>query len=534
MKLIHITFILFLLACTASAQLAVDKSNFDIELHPGEMQIKTIIMKNMGTSPIFDITTSPVGGDAKEFIFIEMQKIDRLDPEVKDKKDKEKNIIPVICAIPPDTKPGNYSGFIYIFDNTPPSVPIPIEFNIRVLKPESYGLSLFVNDARTTHISAKPGESAKLDLTVRNLGQFRDVALIDATSVPQGWSAALYDNDNPVDLPYKLPIPSGQSHSLTLEVKAPEPGVSGEVDVTAISMGNTTKNSTVKAQVEFGVAIRGYEVKVDMPGRIAVNKTYSGTFIISLDVNERIKLGINTPQELLVIPTSEVMYVSPNEDGKANFTMLATEPGHYGIVFKLMDSNGVPMPDELALVTAFRPRGTAILTGDGFLYSTIASLDTPGNNSTSVVTLPDGKLDEKAREGLNSYTKLIILGNESVISSDVEHALSRNADVKRISGESICETSWRFISEMWQNGTAEVVMSGPKEVDIFKAYQEAKNLSLPLVICDSAPTPGIKSTVEDLMKRKTKLSRIHVVGEVDKNTTKTLAGMGIDIEGVAL
>jgi len=534
MKLIHITFILFLLACTASAQLAVDKSNFDIELHPGEMQIKTIVMKNMGSSPIFDITTSPVGGDAKEYIFIEVQKIDRLDPEVKDKKDKEKNIIPVICAIPPDAKPGNYSGFIYIFDNTPPSVPIPIEFNVRILKPESYGLSLFVNDARFAHILAKPDEAAKLDLTVRNLGQFRDMALIDATSVPQGWSVTLLDNDNPVDLPYKLPIPSTQSHSLTMEVKAPESGVSGEVDVTAVSMGNMTKNSTVKAQVDFGVAIRGYEVKVDMPERIAVNKTYSGTFMMSLDVNERIRIGINTPPELLVIPTSGVMHVSPNEDGKANFTLLATEPGRYGIVFKLMDSNGVPMPDELALVAAFRPKGTAILTGDGFVYTTLASLDTPSNNSTSVVTLPDGKLDRKAREGLLSFTKLIILGNESVISKDTERTLSRDIEVKRISGDSLCEVSWRFISEMWGNGTAEVVMSGPKEVDIFRAYQEAKNLNLPLVICDSGPTASIKSIVEDLMKRKTELSRIHVIGEVDKNTTKTLAGMGITVEGVAL
>ncbi|HWQ18523.1 MAG TPA: hypothetical protein VN455_02020, partial [Methanotrichaceae archaeon] len=534
MKLIHITFILFLLACTASAQLAVDKNTFDIELHPGDVQIKTIVMKNLGTAPIFDITTSPVGGDAKEFLFVEVQKIDRLDPEVKDNKDKQKNIIPVICATPPDAKPGNYSGFIYIFDNTPPSVPIPIEFNVRVLKPESYGLSLFVDDAKSAHITAKPDEAAKLDLSVRNLGQFRDVALIDATSVPQGWSVTLLDNDNPVDLPYKLPIPSDESHSLTMEVKVPQPGVSGEVEVTAVSMGNMTKNSTVKAQVDFGVAIRGYEVKVDMPEVIAVNKTYRGTFMMSLDVNERIKVGINTPPELLVIPTTEVMYVSPSEDGKANFTLLATEPGRYGIVFKLVDSNGVPMPEELALVTAFRPKGTVILTGDGFMYSTLATLDTPGNNSTSVVTLPDGKLDEKSREGLLSYSKLIILGNESVISPDIERTLSRDVEVKRISGESICETSWRFISEMWENGTAEIVMSGPKEIDIFKAYQEAKNLNLPLVICDSGPTDSIKSIVEDLMKRKTKLSRIHVIGEVDKNTTKTLAGMGITVEGVTL
>lgn len=534
MKLTHITFILFLLTCAASAQLTVDKSNFDLELHPGEMQIKTIIMKNMGTAPIFDITTSPVGGDAKEFLFIEVKKIDRLDPEAKDNNDKEKNIIPVICAIPPETRPGNYSGFIYIFDNTPPSVPIPVEFNVRVLRPENYGLSLFVNDARSAHIFAKPDEAAKLDLTVRNLGQFRDVALINATSVPQGWSATLLDNDNPVDMPYKLPIPSGQSHSLKMEVKVPEPGMSGEVDVTATSVGNSTKNSTIKAAVEFGVAIRGYEVKVDIPEKIAVNKTYQGRFAMSLDVEERIKVGINTPPDLLAIPSMEIMPVGPGQLGQANFTMLATEPGRYGIIFKLMDSNGVPMPDEVALVTAFRPKGTAILTGDGFVYTTLATLSTPSNNSTPVMTLSEGKLDEKTRESLLSYSRLIILGNESVVSKDIEHTLSQDDEVKRVSGDSICEASWRLISETWQNGTAEVVMSGPSEVDIFKAYQEARSLNLPLVVCDSGPTAGIKSAVEDLMKRKTKLSRIHVVGEVNKDTIKALAGMGISIEGVAL
>jgi putative cell wall-binding protein len=227
-----------------------------------------------------------------------------------------------------------------------------------------------------------------------------------------------------------------------------------------------------------------------------------------------------------------VVEVTPEENGIANFTMLASQPGEYPLVFKLMDSHGIPMPEELTHIQVVRPEGVVILTGDDFLYSTVASLCSPENKSVPTVTLPPGKLSDKNRENLQTYAKVIILGNESMVPAEVEGALA-GAEVKRIVGANLCEATWRFTAEMWQNGTTQVVLSSPKLADVFKAYQVAKLGRHPLVICDGPISDTTKSTISDLISRNDTLSKALTVGVIGNETIKTLQGLGVSIEEVA-
>jgi hypothetical protein len=86
---------------------------------------------------------------------------------------------------------------------------------------------------------------------------------------------------------------------------------------------------------------------------------------------------------------------------------------------------------------------------------------------------------------------------------------------------------------MWQNGTAEAVLSGIKQTDIFRAYQEARMHNLPLIICDSDMSNSTRSVVKDLTVRNTSLSRVLTAGDISENTLKDLEGLNITLKEVA-
>jgi hypothetical protein len=526
MKLSIPIIILFLLAWTAAAQLSSDRDRFDIEVHPGEVVEKVLTLTNIGDTPISEISVTSLGGDAKDFVFLDIPESEILSP--KDKKE-----INIFFAIPPETKPGTYAGFMYLIDSSPPSMPLVVEFHINVVKQESYSISLSINDAKAALEFAQADEPAEMDLVVKNLGQFRDVASINSSFVPEGWSVSLLEGDDEVFLPYDVQLGPGASHEMKLKISSVNPGQQGQVNMTATSLGNASQNSSVQAWIKFGLAIRKYKAIVDVPAKMVVNRSYSGSFSIELDVSETIKLGVLTPPPLMVIPLTQAFLVSPEKAGVANFTLLASRPGVYPILFKAVDSNGMPLPDEIATITVIEPSGQAVLTGDSFLYKTIASLYRQDNQSVPIILVPSSGLSEKDKESLLSYSKVVILGNESVVSLDVEKLLADIPDVKRLEGENIGETTMRFISEMWKNGTAGVVISGPKDVDIFRAYQEARTLNFPLVIIDSSLTSTARSMIHDLTKRNIRLSRALIVGKVADDTVKALKEMGISVEEVA-
>ncbi|MDM7912447.1 MAG: hypothetical protein QUS09_05055, partial [Methanotrichaceae archaeon] len=128
-----------------------------------------------------------------------------------------------------------------------------------------YGLSLTINDAKSASTFAKADEPATFDLSIRNLGRFRDVASIDTSSMPDGWTVSLLDGEDEYSLPYELPLNPGISHPMVLQIQPSVPGDEGELTITATSLGNKSKNDTVKASAKFGLEIRAYNVKIDLP-----------------------------------------------------------------------------------------------------------------------------------------------------------------------------------------------------------------------------------------------------------------------------
>ncbi len=526
MRPVYLIVILFLLAGSAAAQLAPDKERFDVVIHPGEVEERTLKVINVGDAPISKIASTSVSGTAKDFIFLGI-------PEPKEGKDllqpQDKAEIKIFFAIPPETKAGSYTGFIYLLDSSPPSMPIAIEFNVEVIGSESYGVAMTINDAKSSSIFAKADETAQFDLAVKNLGTFRDVASINTSALPEGWTVTLVDGEKEHSLPYELPLQPGVTHTMKLRVQSSQSGKNGDMDITVTSLGNSTKNATVEAEVDFGMAIRGYNVDVEVPDRMVVNKTYKGSFAVILDVKEKVLVGIVTPPELMVIPLAQVVAVTPDNPGNASFSMLASKPGEYPIVFKLVDSNGIPMPEEVTTVKVVPPEGEAILTGDDFLYSTVASLAAQDNRTLPVITVPQGKPSAGDLEQLQGYARIVILGNESIVSGDAEKELT-GTETKRIGGGSLCGDSWSFIAEIWQNGISRVVLSTSKPADVFRAYRYARINGLPMVICDGKPNDAALTVIENLTRRNVTLSKVLTVGEVGEGTSKALAGMNISME----
>jgi len=412
-------------------------------------------------------------------------------------------------------------------------MPVRIEFNLNIVGKESYGLSMTINDAKSSQISAKPDEIAQFDLAIKNLGLFRDVASIDASPLPEGWTVTLQDGDKELSLPYDLPLDPGVTHSMKLDIQTSKPGRRDDIAITAVSLGNRSENVSVNAEVEFGMAVRGYTTDIEFPDRIVANKTYKSSFGIMLEVREKVLIGLVTPPQIMAIPMSQVVEVTPDKLGVANFTLLASEPGDYQIVFRLVDSNGIPMPEETTSIKVVQPEGTAVLTGDDFLYSTVASLCVPDNDTLEVITVPLGKLSEKDQEFLQGFTRVLILGNKSIVSDDAEKSMS-GIEIKRIQGESLCEECWLFTAEMWQNGTSTVVLSSPRSVDIFRAYQAARMRGLPLVVCEGSVTATAKAAIKELTKRHVALSKALTIGDIGEETIRALQEAGVSMEEVTL
>lgn len=526
MRLIYPIVILLLLVAASSAQLEADKERFDVVLHPGDLEERTLKVANIGDATIFKISKTQMSGTARDYIFLDM-------PEEKPLMPQDKAEIKIYFVLPPETRPGTYEGFIYLLDSAPPSLPLRIDFAVTVIGQESYGIDMTIDDARSAMLSAHAEDIAEFDLAVKNLGAFRDVASIDAGPLPEGWSVSLIEGEKTLELPYDVPLDPGATHAMKLQVQTDKPGKKGNLSIIATSLGNQSKNSSVQAVVDFAMAVRGYEVEIKLPEKIVTNKTYQGSFRIMLDVKELVMVGIVTPPELMIIPVAQTVEVGAYIPGVANFTMLASTAGDYPLVFRLMDSHGIAMPDELASIKVVLPEGMVVLTGDDFLYSTIASVSRLVNGSANfdVITVPPGKLSQRDTEKLQDYSRIVILGNQSIVSKDAEKEL-KGVEIKRIERSSLYEECWLFVAETWQNGTAEVVLSGSRQADIFRTYQVANMEGTPIVVCEGDVTGDARAVIAEMAKRNVTLSRALTVGEIDERYTKPLQDAGVKIEEV--
>ncbi|MBN1234881.1 MAG: hypothetical protein JW999_02395 [Methanotrichaceae archaeon] len=526
MKQIYPIVILFLLIAASSAQLAPDKERFDVVLHPGDLEERTLEVTNIGDAPIFKISKTQMSGTARDYIFLDMPEEEPLMPQDKAK-------IKIYFALPPETRPGTYTGFLYLLDSAPPSLPTRIDFDLTVIAQESYGIGMTIDDAKSATLSASAEDIAQFDLAVKNLGAFRDVASISAGSLPDGWSTSLIDGEKTLDLPYDLPLDPGTTHIMKLQIQTTKPGRKDNLSIVATSLGNQSKNSSVEAVVDFAIAVRGYNVKIKVPEIIVTNKTYKGSFNIMLDVNEKVTVGIVTPPELMVIPLAQTVEVSPEKAGIANFTLMSSTSGEYPLVFRLMDSHGIPMPEEVAYIEVVMPEGMVVLTGDDFLYSTIASVSSLGNDTADfdIITVPPGRISEMDLVKLQDYSSIVILGNQSIVSKDAEKALE-GVEIKRIDVGSLYEECWLYAAEIWQNGTTEVVLSGSRPADIFRAYQAAMTTGIPIVVCEGNVTEKALAAIKEMTKRNVTLSRGLIVGNIGAEYTKPLQDAGVKTEEV--
>lgn len=526
MRLIYPIIILFLLIASSSAQLEADKERFDVVLHSGDLEERTLTVTNIGDAPILKISKTEVSGTARDYIFLDM-------PEDKPLKPQDKAEIKIYFAIPPETLAGSYTGFIYLLDSAPPSLPTRIDFNLTVIGQESYGITMTIDDAKAAELSANANDIAQFELAVKNLGVFRDVASIDSGPMPEGWTVTLLDGEKTQSLPYDVPLDPGTAHTMKLQVQTSVPGKKSNMAIIAKSLGNQSKNSSVEAKVDFAAEVRGYDVDIKVPERIAANKTYKGSFNIMLDVKEKITVGIVTPPEIMVIPLAQMVEVMPDKPGIANFTLMASKSGDYPIIFRLVDSQGIPMPEEVTSIRVISPEGMAVLTGDNFLYSTIASVSTLSNGSGNfdLETIPPGKISEKDLEKLQDYSRILILGNQSIVSKDTENEL-QGAEIKRIDTGSLYEDCWLYAAEIWQNGTSEVVLSGSQSADIFKAYQVARMTGSPMIICKGNVTENVNDVIAQMSKRNDTLSKALLVGKIGAEYTKPLQSAAIKTEEV--
>ena len=522
----YLIVILFLLTAAGAAQLAPDKERFDVVLHPGDLEERTLTLTNTGDAPIYEISKTEISGSAADFIFLTM-------PDEMPLMPQDQAEIKIYFILTPEARPGSYSGYIYLLDSAPPSLPVRIDFDLLVISQESYGVSMTIDDAKSATISANAQDIAQFELAVKNLGSFRDVASIDSGPLPEGWSLLLLDGDRELGLPYDMPLDPGITHKLKLQVTTDNPGKKSNVTITATSLGNKSRNSSVEVEVDFAMEVRGYKVDISVPERMVANKTYDGSFKIMLDVEEKVMVAISTPSELMVMPLAQVVDVSPKSPGTANFTMLASQSGNYPIVFRLMDSNGIPMPEEMTYVDVVNPQGLAVLSGDDLLYSTVASGAIMGNGTIAdaIVTVPPGKLSGKDLEVLRYYSSILILGNGSIISPEAEKDLQAS-EVRRIQSGSIFEDCWLFASMIWPNGTSGVVLSGSLPADIFRAYQVASMTGLSIVVCEGNVTAGARDAIQEMTGRNISLSEAITVGNIGENYVRPLIDAGISMMSI--
>jgi putative cell wall-binding protein len=191
------------------------------------------------------------------------------------------------------------------------------------------------------------------------------------------------------------------------------------------------------------------------------------------------------------------------------------------------------MPDEVASIKVILPQGMVILTGDDFLYSTIASVSRLGNGTadSDIITIPPGKISETNQVKLQDYSMILILGNQSIVSKDAEKAL-QGVKIERIEGNSFYEECWLFAAEIWRNGTAKVVLSNSSPADIFKAYQVSETTGAPIVVCEGNVTEKVGAAIKELTKRNVTLSRALLVGDIGAKYTKPLQDAGVKTEEV--
>ena len=239
-----------------------DEYKLEFSVHPRDLVSKDLILTNGRDSPAYNISHTPVAGNASDLIMITLEIIKQIPPA-------KEETFKIIVYVPEDQELGNYTGYSYFFFSStgfPPPMPIKIDFSISVVPEEVkeiYGIDLRIDgedDVMVKNVTSN--ETASFEITVINTGMYFDVMQIEEPEWGdgEGWDVKLYDGEKEVSaFPHDILINAGKEHDLMLNVTGTTPETNLTVEITGRSSANVTKVDSVKAltyiteEVEEGV-----------------------------------------------------------------------------------------------------------------------------------------------------------------------------------------------------------------------------------------------------------------------------------------
>jgi hypothetical protein len=233
--------------------LELGEYKLEFSAHPGDLVSKDLILTNTRDYPAYNISHTPVAGNASDMIRIKTEIIEEISPG-----DEEKLTITV--SVPEDQELGNYTGYSYfLFSSTgfPPPMPFKIDFSVSVVPEvvkETYGIDLKIDGQDEVAVKNVTGNetasSASFKITVKNTGMYFDVMQIEEPEFEdsEGWNVKLYDDAKEVTaFPHGILINAGKEHYLMLNVTGTMPRTNLTVEITGRSSANVTKMDSVRA-----------------------------------------------------------------------------------------------------------------------------------------------------------------------------------------------------------------------------------------------------------------------------------------------
>ena len=254
-------------------ELKPSEYKLEFSVHPGDTVSKDLILANTRDSPAYNISHTPVAGNASDWIIIKPEIINQILPA-------KEETFKIIVYVPEDQELGNYTGYSYFFFSStgfPPPIPFKIDFSVSVVPEEvkeTYGIDLKIEGQDEVAVkNVTSNETASFKITVINTGMYFDVMQIEEPEFEdrEGWNAKLYDDAKEVTaFPHDILINAGKEHYLMLNVTGTMPGTNLTVEITGRSSANVTKMDSVRA-ITY---IKAEEV---------VNESYTGKAFVNLE-----------------------------------------------------------------------------------------------------------------------------------------------------------------------------------------------------------------------------------------------------------
>jgi len=221
----------------------------EFDLPPGESDSKDLTVVNYQDSPVYNISHTPVVGDAADMVSIEPERIAEIEADGED-------TFVITASVPKDQELGDYTAYSYFFfpsEGFPPPMPKKVDILITVAPKvvELFEIDLSIEgeeEVMTKNVTSN--ETASFELTVENTGLGLDVMQIEEPEFEdgEGWIVKLYIQEEEVsEFPCDMILNAGDVGRLLLNVTGTTPGTNLSVEITGRSCANATKVDSVRA-----------------------------------------------------------------------------------------------------------------------------------------------------------------------------------------------------------------------------------------------------------------------------------------------